>query len=594
VEIINKSFTNLEELITNLDLTNLSIENTLVQVFSSLNQESQIRQIQTIFKKKNPKISFIGTTTAGEIDDANVNENTILVSIVKFEDTKVKHSSFKNDIDDYQLGKNIANTLIQTNTKALLMFVDGLSTNGSDVMDGISSINDTVPISGGLAGDNGAFVKTYVFTQNDIYSKGCVSVSLNSEVLEVFTDYQLNWQSIGQLMTITKAHKNRLYEIDGIPASDIYIKYLGDKIGDNLPFSATEFPLLKIEDDGLEVCRTFVDKFDDGSLLTIGNFEVGDKVRLAFGNVDLIINNTQKKVMQYQEHQPEAIFTYNCTARKAFLQSQITRELEPLTKIAPTCGFFTYGEFFSQNNKNALLNITLTILGLREKKKVEVSKISYTTTEEFEKNFITNKHFLVLDALTTLSNTVIEELNQANKELERNKVELERLASTDKLTGIYNRTRLDDLFNREIERSKRYKKSFGCAIFDIDHFKLVNDNHGHLVGDIAIKEISALIKNNIRKLDIFGRWGGEEFLLILPEINHEGMKYLLEKIREIISKHSIDKIGCQTVSIGATQYQQGDIIDSITKRADDALYEAKKGGRNKVVLTQSTLERMNK
>jgi len=566
----------------------------LVQVFSSLNQESQIRQIQTIFKKKNPKISFIGTTTAGEIDDANVNENTILVSIVKFEDTKVKHSSFKNDIDDYQLGKNIANTLIQTNTKALLMFVDGLSTNGSDVMDGISSINDTVPISGGLAGDNGAFVKTYVFTQNDIYSKGCVSVSLNSEVLEVFTDYQLNWQSIGQLMTITKAHKNRLYEIDGIPASDIYIKYLGDKIGDNLPFSATEFPLLKIEDDGLEVCRTFVDKFDDGSLLTIGNFEVGDKVRLAFGNVDLIINNTQKKVMQYQEHQPEAIFTYNCTARKAFLQSQITRELEPLTKIAPTCGFFTYGEFFSQNNKNALLNITLTILGLREKKKVEVSKISYTTTEEFEKNFITNKHFLVLDALTTLSNTVIEELNQANKELERNKVELERLASTDKLTGIYNRTRLDDLFNREIERSKRYKKSFGCAIFDIDHFKLVNDNHGHLVGDIAIKEISALIKNNIRKLDIFGRWGGEEFLLILPEINHEGMKYLLEKIREIISKHSIDKIGCQTVSIGATQYQQGDIIDSITKRADDALYEAKKGGRNKVVLTQSTLERMNK
>ena len=594
MEIINKSFTNLEELITNLDLTNLSIENTLVQVFSSLNQESQIRQIQTIFKKKNPKISFIGTTTAGEIDDANVNENTILVSIVKFEDTKVKHSSFKNDIDDYQLGKNIANTLIQTNTKALLMFVDGLSTNGSDVMDGISSINDTVPISGGLAGDNGAFVKTYVFTQNDIYSKGCVSVSLNSEVLEVFTDYQLNWQSIGQLMTITKAHKNRLYEIDGIPASDIYIKYLGDKIGDNLPFSATEFPLLKIEDDGLEVCRTFVDKFDDGSLLTIGNFEVGDKVRLAFGNVDLIINNTQKKVMQYQEHQPEAIFTYNCTARKAFLQSQITRELEPLTKIAPTCGFFTYGEFFSQNNKNALLNITLTILGLREKKKVEVSKISYTTTEEFEKNFITNKHFLVLDALTTLSNTVIEELNQANKELERNKVELERLASTDKLTGIYNRTRLDDLFNREIERSKRYKKSFGCAIFDIDHFKLVNDNHGHLVGDIAIKEISALIKNNIRKLDIFGRWGGEEFLLILPEINHEGMKYLLEKIREIISKHSIDKIGCQTVSIGATQYQQGDIIDSITKRADDALYEAKKGGRNKVVLTQSTLERMNK
>lgn len=351
MKIINKSFANLEELTLNLDLTNLSIENTLIQVFSSLNQESQIKQIQKTFKEKNPKISFIGTTTAGEIDATNVNENTILVSIVKFENTEVKYSSFKNDKDEYQLGKNIANTLIQTNTKALLMFVDGLSTNGSDVMDGISSINDIVPISGGLAGDNGAFVKTYVFTQNDIYSKGCVAVSLNSEVLDVFTDYQLNWQSIGQLMTITKAHKNRLYEIDGIPASEIYRKYLGDKIGDNLPFSATEFPLLKIEDDGLEVCRTFVDKFDDGSLLTIGNFKVGDKVRLAFGNVDLIINNTQKKVMQYQEHQPEAIFTYNCTARKAFLQSQISTELEPLAKLHQLVVFLHMGNFFHKTIK---------------------------------------------------------------------------------------------------------------------------------------------------------------------------------------------------------------------------------------------------
>jgi len=586
MQIINNSFVSLEELSNNLDLSGLSSENTLVQVFSSFNTEYEIRKIQSIFQEKNPGISFIGTTTAGEIDGSSVNENTILVSIVQFEHTTVKYSFFDDVGDDYMLGINIASRMIENNTKALLMFVDGLSTNGSDVMDGISSINNTVPISGGLAGDNGAFLKTYVFEKTNIYSKGCVAVSLTSEVLDVFTDYQLNWQSIGQVMTITKADKNRLYEIDGIPASDIYRKYLGDKIGDNLPFSATEFPLLKIDDDGLEVCRTFVDKFDDGSLLTIGNLEIGDKVRLAFGNVDLIINNTQKKVLQYQQHQPEVIFAYNCTARKSFLQSQITTELEPLTKIAPTCGYFTYGEFFSQNNKNALLNITLTILGIREKKKETPTSLPllYNNLEECEKNFITNKHFLVLDALTTLSNTVIEELNQANQELEKNKVELERLASTDKLTGIYNRTRLDDLFSREISRSQRYKNSFGCAIFDIDHFKLVNDNYGHLVGDIAIKEISSLIQNNIRKLDIFGRWGGEEFLLILPEVTSIGMKNLLEKIRVIIGNCHIDKIGCQSVSIGATEYRVGDTIDSITKRADDALYEAKNKGRDNVVV----------
>lgn len=309
-------------------------------------------------------------------------------------------------------------------------------------------------------------------------------------------------------------------------------------------------------------------------------------LRLAFGNVDLVLNNTREKIMQYENDQPEVIFAYNCTARKAFLQSEIGTELKPLNNIAPTCGYFTYGEFFSKNNKNTLLNITLTILGLKEKNR-ENNKLTSTSNneiDELEKNFITNKHFLVLDALTTLSNTVIDELNQANKELEKTKIELEILASTDKLTGIYNRTKLDDLFNNEIDRCQRYKNNFGCAILDIDHFKQVNDTYGHLVGDQVIKDISNLINNNIRKSDIFGRWGGEEFVLILPQIDSHNMFIYLEKLRVLISNYSFKQVGTKTISIGATLYQVNDTVDSITKRADDALYQAKEQGRNNVVL----------
>ena len=421
MKVTNKNYANIQELNTQLDLSNIKVENTLIQVFTGLITENDVNEIHSLIKSKNSQALFVGSTTAGEIYEGTVQENSINISIVEFENTTVKQGYFIDE-DDFTLGSKIAKSLFRDNSKAMILFIDGLQTNGNDVVDGISSINTTIPLAGGMAGDNGGFVQTFVFDSNGVYSKGCVAVSLNSDVLNVFTDYQLNWQPIGQTMTVSKAEKNRLYEIDGISASEIYRKYLGDKVGDNLPFSATEFPLLKIEDDGLEICRTFVHQFEeDGSLLTIGNLEVGDKVKLAFGNVDLVLNSTKDNVQEYQKFQPDAIFTYSCTARRAFLQSEIVTELNPLNSIAPNCGFFTYGEIFHKNNKNSLLNITLTIFGLSENSidnKNTETLGSVKEDDESEKNFITNKHFLVLDALTHLSNTVIEEIDKAHKKIQ--------------------------------------------------------------------------------------------------------------------------------------------------------------------------------
>jgi polar amino acid transport system substrate-binding protein len=174
-------------------------------------------------------------------------------------------------------------------------------------------------------------------------------------------------------------------------------------------------------------------------------------------------------------------------------------------------------------------------------------------------------------------------IREAKKIIEKQNKELEVLATTDKLTTIYNRAKLDELLYDEIQRAKRYKHSFGCAIIDIDHFKKTNDTYGHLMGDKVLIEIASLIKTNIRKSDIFGRWGGEEFLLILPETNSEDISDFLNKIRIIITQHNILEVGTNTVSIGATAYYPNDTIDSIIKRADDALYKAKGSGRNKVV-----------
>ena len=418
MKVKNQNFKDLNDLELNLNLSNLKCEKTLVQVFSGLILYSEVEKIQQIIHNKNKDLIFIGTTTAGEIEGEKVFKDTILVSIIEFEETTLQSTYFNNE-NDFKMGVDIASTLFVNNTKAMILFIDGLKTNGSDVLDGIASINNTIPLAGGMSGDNGAFKETFIFNQDGVFDKGSVAISLNSDSLKTFTNYQLNWQPIGQFMTVTKAEKNRLYEIDGIPASDIYSKYLGNKIGEGLPHSAIEFPLLKIEEDGLEVCRTFIHKFDDGSLLTIGNLEVGDKVKLAFGNVELVMNNSKSDILSYKQFQPEAIFTYSCTARITFLQSQVTMELEPLNNIAPVAGFFTYGEIFHRNNKNSLLNISLTMIGLSEKtkdNKIELLSLDNDSKND-EKNFFDDKHFLVLDALTHLSNTVISELNDSEHKM---------------------------------------------------------------------------------------------------------------------------------------------------------------------------------
>jgi polar amino acid transport system substrate-binding protein len=160
--------------------------------------------------------------------------------------------------------------------------------------------------------------------------------------------------------------------------------------------------------------------------------------------------------------------------------------------------------------------------------------------------------------------------------------ELEKLATTDKLTSIYNRHKIDLSLREQIEVAQRYERTFGVIFFDIDHFKDINDKYGHKVGDMVLVELSRLVSKVIRKSDLFGRWGGEEFLIILPETSKDESVKLAQKLREIIQKHDFEKIGKLTCSFGVTSYRLNDSSDSIIKRVDKELYKAKNRGRNRV------------
>jgi len=169
-----------------------------------------------------------------------------------------------------------------------------------------------------------------------------------------------------------------------------------------------------------------------------------------------------------------------------------------------------------------------------------------------------------------------------NKKIFLHHKELENLAVIDNLTGLFNRGKLKFVIENEISRSKRYKHSFGFVVIDIDHFKSVNDNYGHQVGDRVLVEISQLIKTNLRTTDILFRWGGEEFVIVCPETNKDGVMLLVENIRKKVEEYSFEKIGSKTVSIGFTVYEEQDDEMSLIKKADEALYKAKNSGRNRV------------
>jgi len=164
---------------------------------------------------------------------------------------------------------------------------------------------------------------------------------------------------------------------------------------------------------------------------------------------------------------------------------------------------------------------------------------------------------------------------------EKYRQELEKLTITDALTGIKNRRYFMHKLQDEIERSNRYDEKLSLVMFDIDHFKKVNDEHGHDVGDEVLKEYTKLITSELRENDAFCRIGGEEFIVILPHVELSGALIVAEKLRSSVENHK--KVLPITMSFGVVEFKKGETKEHLFKRVDNALYEAKENGRNRVV-----------
>ena len=516
----------------------------LIQFFCGIADLGIIQKYQYYFKDTFPKATLIGSTSDGVIEDDTVHViDTSVVVFSLFEHTTLNSLIIDHDdsfYDYYQSGYMIASNLVTKNTKVLITFTDAIHTNGEEYVKGISSFNKNTVIAGGMAGDNGALKQTYIFDKEYISSDGAIAVALDSTVLQVTTSYSFDWMPIGKSLSVTKSIGNRVYEIDGYSALELYAKYLGRELANSLPQIGIEFPLI-VDRDGINTARAVLFKHDDGSLTFAGNILEGELVHFGIGNVETILrggHQNLRSIVEKSEKKIESYFIYSCMARRRFMGVHIEKELQAFSKSAPTTGFFTYGEFFHTNQENQLLNETMTVLALSE---------SETPIDENISNSLVGENYYVINPIHTmanLTNVISRELEDLNKSLEsrvNHSTDLiYKQAYYDKLTSLPNRLKLINELPQHVNKI--------LLLLNVDNFTLVNDFYGHDTGDALLKKIGKILEEFCSKENaMIFKLPSDEFALILhkkfTKVELEGsIKNLLQIMKEMYVEYESYKI----------------------------------------------------
>ena len=473
-----------------LDYANIveDTQNILIQMFSSEKKE-RIESIASEVTKMLPHATLIGASTAGEIISGKVIDRSTVLSISVFEKSTL-HSFYASDTDSYTLGLTLSKQIFSKETKCVITFLDGLAHNGQEYLQGLGTMNyNNAVIAGGMAADMLRFEKTYTLYGNKIFSGGAVCVALLGNDLEVLQDYNLGWRAVGPTFTVTKSEGARVYEIDHRPVKDVYEEVLGSFAVENMPASTIEFPLI-LQDDDMQIARSMLSVAKDGSILYGGNLEEGSEVRFGIGSRTLV-NQYNPKQQLKESQNLQACFIYSCIARKMFLDKELEKTFRVIENTAPSSGFFTYGEFFFNEKRTKLLNITTTLLFLREK---------WTQTENHhtkEKENIRNIS-KTDSALFNLIEYVTTVLKEQEKSFKASKFKLDEFLKALDSVVIISRTDTEGIItyvNEQFEKISGYSKE-----------ELIGKPHSIVRNPDVAGEIFAQMWETITKGNI---WKGE-------------------------------------------------------------------------------------
>lgn len=358
---------------------NLSVSANLVLVFGNREELESPDRFYEI-KEFYPNADVMINSTSGEIYDINVNDSTIVLTAICFEQTELKFARIDTDLekDSFKAGESISNQLLSEALKHIFVISDGQMVNGSQLVSGMNSIlPERISVTGGLAGDGSKFMRTLVGLNQPPSAGQIIAIGFYGESLQIGFGSRGGWDPFGPQRLVTKAENNVLYELDGQSALSLYKKYLGEQAA-GLPGTGLLFPLsIQINEDSEFLVRTILAVDEENQSMTFaGDIPVGSKARLMKANFDRLVEGAEiaaedsKNLLR--QNDSELAILVSCVGRKLVLGQRIEEEVEMVREVlgnnTTITGFYSYGEICPtlKDNYCDLHNQTMTITTLSE------------------------------------------------------------------------------------------------------------------------------------------------------------------------------------------------------------------------------------
>lgn len=537
-----------------------------ISIFTHWNDPALIQAMTDGLSKAFPRAAIAGLTTAGGIEDGQMNTGKTILSFMAFDESPV-------EVLHYNMKDLRAVEILETQ----------LTGNVEPFLDAISALPPSVAIFGGGADTDDLNQPSYIFDKEAIMNEGFV-IMLFRGTVKVLTRSVLGWQPLGRQVTITAMDGNMVIkELDHI-AVNFYEKYL--KIDPSVGFDKKTLSFsLVVEKDGVELARLPMSCRKDGSLVFNIALHVGDKLRMAYGDPNEIINGSRRVLGRIRDFGPQGMLLFSCVVRRYYLKDDVNQILSAYERITPAAGGYTRGEIDRIEGHVYTMNMNLVSAAFREETKDHKRTIADITGDP---SHMENDPALNLDDSLSTVQRLASFITVTSKELSDAYQKLAFVAGHDSLTDLLNRGRIEWVLRHLIEDTNKTHHTFSAIMIDIDSFKHINDTYGHSVGDDVLIRLADIMKSGVRPTDYAGRWGGDEFVILLPDTDIDQSEKVADRMRKNFAEADILPDGkAVTASFGVTTSYEGETLESFYRRMDSALYTAKGAGKNQVILLRS-------
>ncbi|KEA50489.1 hypothetical protein DT73_22405 [Mangrovibacter sp. MFB070] len=536
----------------------------LVFIYTGSGFDNLYAFVQRWLEEKLDNVEIIGVTTGGHFMDNSPGSQQLMVSITLFEQSYIQ--VLPVNMQSSPLSALAINQILHHTPNLSLVML--LSTPVDDpLLDVVLNLQlpEQTQLFGGVASP---VHPTGLLCGSDPLQSGFVLVLIQSQNLHCRTFSYTGWLPMSMNRRITDAQGSWIKSIDNLPAFEVYHNYTTIENDNQFAHDALAFPVL-LPRPSLLLSRVPVEVNNAGHIRVAGDVLTGEDVSFGYGDAHRSLACIDDWCTTLADFAPQVLFGYSCTIRNMLFADYAWQETMLPGSLAPMSGFVTWGEYSSVKGKVTLNNTSLLMVALREG---NASPIYARATPA-----------RMARTRPSLMSRLVNFMHVASEEFREHNQQLSTQAQTDKLTGLYNRYRLDSELLSLLHQASA-ARNFSLVLMDIDHFKQVNDAYGHQTGDSILRQISELVCNQLRWQDIAGRWGGEEFMLLITDSDKTQLTTVLKRLQQSLAHASMPFGLTITCSFGAAQWQPGDDERSLVRRADIALYNAKDQGRNRFVI----------